>query len=256
MSIPRQRQEEILLLMNKHGYITVSELTEMLHYSSATINRDLNALAKQSLIERTYGGARLSKASHIPFPERLLLHRNVKQQIGLVSAALIQDGDTVFIDGSTTTQYIANNLAGKKNLTIITNNTSLLPILSEMGFAVILLGGTILEKPYLTGGQLAAENAALFTADKMFFSTRCINDDGKIITDLAYREMVLNMMKNSKKCYYLVDSSKIGSDVMSSSHPTVLCTLDSIDAVISDYAFPEELKKMFQSTEFLCTDGK
>lgn len=255
MSESEKRLKGILTILEEQGFITVSELAARFHYSTATINRDLNTLEKNGLIERTYGGARMRRFTMIPYQKRMLLYRNIKRQIGCAAASLIEDGDTVFIDGSTTTEYIASYLNVKERLTIITNNTFLSAMLSEMGIHVIQLGGDIREKPYITGGTLAAENAAAFMADKLFFSTGGLSADGKLITSMDYyRQMLINMMNNSKKRYFLVDSSKVGTESSEILHPTVLCDFSSIDAVISDYTFSSGLQAQFPDTEFICID--
>lgn len=253
MSVSEKRQEDILAVLKTRGFVTVSELVEEFHYSTATINRDLNALEKKGLIERTYGGARVHPITIIPYQNRMLLYRNIKRQIGSAAAALIEDGDTVFIDGSTTTEYMASHLGSKKDLTVITNNISLTAVLAEMGIHVVQLGGSIREKPFITGGTFAAEHAAALMADKCFFSTSGFSADGKLITRMDYyRQMLINMMNNSRKRYYLADSSKAGMNPADIVHPTVLCDFGSIDAVISDYPFSQEFQAQFPDTGFIC----
>ena len=85
---------------------TVKYLTETLHYSTATINRDLNTMEKQNLVKRSYGGAELAEQKVIPLFFRYSKMRPVKNKIAKKAADFVKDGDTIFIDCSTTAQYM------------------------------------------------------------------------------------------------------------------------------------------------------
>ena len=78
----KERLENIMNIMKKYNYVTVKFLVEELHYSTATINRDLNVLANQKLIKRSYGGAELIKGRGVPFIFRYQKMRASKNRIG------------------------------------------------------------------------------------------------------------------------------------------------------------------------------
>lgn len=237
------RRDAILDILKKQGYVTVSYLCHTLHYSSATINRDLNLLESQKLIKRSYGGAELVVSKSIPLVFRYNKAKKEKRLLAIAAANLVEDGDTIFIDGSTTAQYMMQYLINKKDLTVITSNLAVAIFLSEYPINVICLGGNVMEPPYMLGGPDTAFMASKYLADKMFFSTGGVFDDGRIagnnLTHLA-------MIKNSKKSYYLVDSGKLNREVK-----TILCDFSSVSCVISDFPFPEETKKKYQDTEFI-----
>ena len=252
MSIQTERQKDILSIIRKHGYVSVSELTSLLHYSTATINRDLNTLESQRMIVRNYGGARLAEPMLMPFSERYAFSRDIKQKIGTSAAELVEDGDTIFIDGSTTTQYMESGLRHKKNITVITHNNALAAILSENGIRAITLGGEIVESPNVTGGTLAAENASIFMADKFFFSTTGASEDGRILTSYnVYRPLITTMMRNSKQSYYLFDREKLPVDPLRCKEFTFLCDFGRLAGVISDIDFPDEFRERFHDTRFI-----
>ena len=112
------RWNEILILLKKYGFITVKYLTETLHYSSATINRDLNALESQGLLKRCYGGAEPTSGVKvgIPLPFRYKKKHAEKLKLGELAASLVNDYDFIFIDGSTTCEHMLKFLAEKKNI--------------------------------------------------------------------------------------------------------------------------------------------
>ncbi len=245
----KQRLDKIVSIIKEHGFVTVKFLTSALHYSQATINRDLNLLEGQKLVKRTYGGVEIDKKQYIPLLFRYEYMKAEKKKLGIVASKYINDGDTVFIDGSTTTEYIAENLTTVKDLTVITNNLALATYLSQYNIKVTILGGTIKEVPNIVLSEESIEQAYNYKVDKMFFSTRCITSDGEILTGKGFNLLYKIMMKNSKKVYYLCDHGKVSDNYDSTA--TVACDLSKIDAVISDFEFSQDLQKLYPNTEFI-----
>ena len=100
------RQDAILDILSKQGYVSVQYLTEILHYSTATINRDLNALQNKKLVVRSHGGVELCQSQYIPIFFRSHKMQVEKRNIGRTAAGYVKDGDVIFIDGSTTWRSI------------------------------------------------------------------------------------------------------------------------------------------------------
>ena len=112
----KERIDKITEFLKLHGYVTVRFLTEELHYSTATINRDLNIMEKQNLVHRTYGGVELIERKAVPLPFRYHKMRTAKAKLGKAAADLVCDGDTIFIDATTTTEFIGKHLTDKKEI--------------------------------------------------------------------------------------------------------------------------------------------
>lgn len=239
------RRDAIIEIMQKQGYTTVQYLTKALHYSTATINRDLNILQNQHIIKRSYGGAELVKNKGIPVIFRYNKAKTEKRHIGMKAASFVEDGDTIFIDATTTTQCMAQYLTNRKNLTVITNNMAVATYLSGYKINTICLGGAIVEPPCMLGGDQTVENIMKYRANKMFFSTRGITPDNKIAGSIYYLIHKI-MMQNSSRIYYLVDHEKVHVDCN-----TILCTFEEVDYVISDYLFTEELAQKYPDTTFV-----
>lgn len=243
----KERLDEILDLLHKYGYVTVKYLVGALHYSNATVNRDLNILESQGQIRRTHGGVELTERKGVPLPFRYHKMKAEKLKIAKRASELVQDGDTLFIDGSTTTESMAEFLADKKDITVITNNVTLVMRLAEYGVKVVCLGGTMVEKPSMLGGDEAVESAMKYTADKMFFATNYVTKDGKIGT--GGRLLLMKAMaKNSDKVYYLADHDKL---VRPQGVNQYIFDFNEVDGVISDYEFDEETKKRYPNTQFI-----
>lgn len=240
----RERRDKIVGIIKKQGYTTVKYLTEILDYSTATINRDLNTLQTQGVLIRSYGGVELKKHGSIPLMFRYNKAKLEKRLIAKRAAELICDGDTVFIDGSTTTEYMMYYMTDKKRITVISNNIAIISYLSQYDIRCICLGGEVFEPPYILDGVDTVESAQRYMADKMFFSVGSLDSLGNIYS--AYHLTLGTMIRNSKEKFLLVDHEKIGKAGNRS-----LCSLDSIDTVITDGEFSEDIKKAFLKTRFV-----
>ncbi|MBQ9070630.1 MAG: DeoR/GlpR transcriptional regulator [Clostridia bacterium] len=241
----KERQEQILDILEQQGYVTVKHLIGALQYSSATINRDLNALEKRQLIIRSYGGVEPVRTKYVTIPFRAHKMHTVKKLIGRMASSFVQDGDTIYIDSSTTAQCMEQYLIGKKNLTVITNNIFLAANLSVHDVKVICLGGTVVEAPCMLCGTETVQNASRYRVDKMFFATGAVTRDGLIsagIYDLLFKTIA----NNAARVFYLVDHNKIDQPFQA-----IFCDFSEVDCVISDYDFPDETKESYPKTEFV-----
>ena len=244
----KERLDKIVELLEKNGFMTVKAIVGEIHYSTATVNRDLNLLQNLNILKRIYGGAELLEEKSIPLYFRYNKMRPVKNKIGKKATEFIKDGDTIFVDCSTTAQYIGKYIIDRKNLTVITNNISLASFLSEHNVTVICLGGKITEPPSMIYSADTIEMIEKYGADKMFFSAGAITEDGKIgKSDSEEHYLVIKaMMKNSAEKYLLIDREKVVSKCRK-----YLCTLEDIDTIITDYDFEDETKNIFSKTSFV-----
>ncbi len=244
---PKERYEEILRILKMVNYTTVDYLVEQIHFSPATIRRDLTALEKQGLVKRSHGGVELSKESETPFIFRQHSMKSEKLKMAKAAAGLIKNGDVVFLDGSTTVQYIGHFLENKKDISVVTNNLILASHLAEKGIEVFSAGGRITELPGTASGMLTAKAFSAFRADIMFFSTDGIDENGVItIKPEGYYLHNTAMLKSSKSHVYLCGSDKIGRH-----SKIVQCDLSEVDYFISDGEFSEDVKNKFQNTRFI-----
>lgn len=239
------RQDHILRILEQQGYVTVKYLVNQLHYSSATINRDLNKMELLGLVKRSHGGVEAANRDQLPaLPQRQFYMKKEKRRIARLASELIQNGDTVFLDGSTTVQCILPFLSEKKDLRILTNNMHLAIELSHLDFDVICLGGRVSERPYVLDGDETLENAQKYQADKLFFSVDCMTADG-YIRGLQYM-LYKTLLKNSDESYLLMDKTKVADRV-----DIKLSDFSVLAGVISDFEFPEETKKAFPNVKFI-----
>jgi len=162
---------------------------------------------------------------------------------------LISNGDVVFIDGSSTTQYIGRYLVDKKGITVITCNMMLADFLSEHGIETYCTGGKVVEYPGILGGDMALEMLSKFNIDIAFFSSTAFNTCGQV---LAYGEGGVRNHKAYRAC-----SDKLvylcGSDKFNTVGAFVSLSLSDIDFFVSDAELPEKTKEKYKSTTFLFT---
>lgn len=242
------RQEQILQILKNQGYVTVRYLSDALQYSTATINRDLNAMQRQGLVKRSYGGVEAAQKKRLPpLVQRQFYHKKEKRRIAEAAVERIENGDTVFLDGSTTVQYMLPFLFQKKDLTIITNSLRLAIELGDSPMTVICLGGRVAERPHVLHSDLTVENAMHYYPDKMFFSVGRITEDGSIQSALFLFYRVL--IKNSREAWFLTDRTKLTDRLETSAFD-----FSSLTGVISDFEFSKETQERYPDVTFLSVD--
>lgn len=246
----QERMDQIMKILKQNHYVTVDYLVEQIRYSPASIRRDLTLLEKQGLVKRSYGGVKLKDENISPFRFRQHSMKLAKNAIAKKAATLVKENDTIFLDGSSTTQYVGHFLLEKKNITVVTCNMMLADFLSEHGITTFCTGGRVVEYPGILGGQFMLEGLRKFNVDIAFFSSTSFSIDGKVLSlgeGGVHNHRVFR--KISKKLVYLCGSDKFNTNGM-----FVSMTLDEIDYFISDGKIPEDLKEKYKDTKFICTN--
>ena len=249
--LSQKRIDVILDIIKEKGFVTVKYLCDELHYSKATINRDLNELQSQRLIVRNHGGAEYINRKYAPLVFRIHKNKHIKSRLAAEAAKMLSDNITIFVDGSTTAQYLGKHIPKHKNVTVITNNINLAAYLSELHVNVICLGGRITESPYIIGGIEAVKQAETYNASITFLSTSSFTPNGTINVGNNNYDIHKAMIKNSKKAVFLVDSSKTEFNAARK-----LCDFSEISTVISDFHFSDEVKNTFPNPEFIEVDAE
>jgi len=238
-----ERIELITNILKQRGYATVKELVQTLRYSNATVNRDLNVMEKRGVVKRSYGGAEL-----VGVLEKLKIRyqkmKPEKMRLAKRAAQFVSDGDTIFIDASTTAEYMAQYLLEKKDLTVISNNMALVSFLSEFSVNCVCLGGRVIEKPYMLCDENTVLNARRYHADKMFFSTGGVSPSGSIAFGGDYCLLLQTMMDNSDKVFFMADKDKIREN-----HS--IKRFEELDCVIVDFPIDQAVKDRCPHTDII-----
>lgn len=228
--IGTQRQNEILEYMKKHQTISVRKIVEKFYVSEATARRDLDALEKSGLIRRVFGGASLIEGSdtQIPLFVREREYAEEKDELCEQASTFIRDGHILFLDGSSTVQFLLPYLQKFKDLIVITNGLKIAQILSEMHVKVYLTGGLLMENSSVLTGQDTEEFINRFNADICILSCKGLSEDGKL-TDTSYEETKLRKcyLKNANKKIVLMTSHKLGKKYIHT-----LCNADEVEVLV------------------------
>lgn len=231
--LPGERRKHILNIIKKNQSVKVTDLSKLLYTNEATIRRDLNVLEKDGYIKRIYGGAVLAAGpdSEIPFAYRQEQFTSQKKEIAKIAAREIENGDTLFLDSSSTAGYMIPFLESKTGLKIVTNGAKTALMLAGLEDAIIISTGGILRESSLSfAGQSAYENLAEYYFDKVFFSCHAYSTENGLMDnnedEARLRRLVV---RQSKKAYLLADKSKEGKTSFYK-----ICEIDKIYKIITN----------------------
>lgn len=208
-----ERQKKILELLETDGAVWVNRLSTEFGVTEETIRRDLEKLEKQEVLLRTHGGAVPVTQSNqeLSLEKRKNINVDAKHKLAKEAVKKILSGDTVFLDASTTTFYIAKELKDKKNVTVVTNSIRIINELSgNKDIKTIGIGGFVSNNQSFVGSLTQNEIASHFFANKMFFSSRGFTEAGILESNEQECGVKQAMLKNSTEKYYLCDKSKLG----------------------------------------------
>lgn len=214
------RRKKILELLERDGKVKISDLSELLGATVVTIRNDLDELEKTGRLERIQGGATLKTAFsgnlHGTYFERCKgENADLKKQIAVATAAMVKEGETVFINSGTTTFYTALELKKRKNLNIVTNSIYIAIELGDVpSFRVKLLGGDINNQYLFLYGNEALDQLRCYKADKTILSVSGICGGQTGITTFHAEEASLDrmMMERSRETIVVADSTKFGHE--------------------------------------------
>jgi len=231
--LPLERQNKILDILTDCQAVSVEELCRLLYSSGATIRRDLAVLENGGMLRRTHGGAVIADRNVSDFPLTLRENENLgpKNVIAQNAVSLIRDGQTIFLDASSTVFRMAERINGFTGLRIITNGLKIADTLSKReGIEVYCTGGRIWENNRSLIGIRAQQFASNYYADLAFFSCRGVSPDAGA-TESNEEEAALKRiyLKNSRYTVLLADSSKLQKRFFCR-----ICGLSELSELISD----------------------
>lgn len=204
------RKREILKQLKLKELVEVSEIATLLGVSDITIRRDFDQLANENLLVRTHGGASRIEEKAFAFSTKEIKNIQAKRFIGQKAAALVQDGDTIFMDCGSTTLQMCPFLHDKK-IKIITNSLPVVAAMQGSKAKINLIGGEIDPDRQAIHGKMAEWHIAQYHANKAFIGVDAIDDENNL---WAHSEKEagnsLAMIQNTDQTFVLADSSKLG----------------------------------------------
>lgn len=229
-----ERRKKIIDLAHQEKRVLVSVLSRMFEVTEETIRRDLEKLEKEGILSRTYGGAMLNRHTNedLPFTARNIMNTDIKQNIAIKAMDLINEGDTLMVDPSSTSFELLKLLTNKNNLTVITNSVHILNDFSGSEMNIVSTGGNLRPRSLSLVGPVAHHTLQRYNVDKAIISCKGIDLD-KGITESNEPECELKkyMLKQCDKVILLADHTKFDKVAF-----TVLSELERVDYLVTDQA--------------------
>ncbi|MGE5591925.1 MAG: DeoR/GlpR family DNA-binding transcription regulator [Bacillota bacterium] len=234
------RRAQIVQWLQDHGQVQVRDLADFLGVSEMTVRRDLEYLAREGTLIRTYGGALPTSGLNReqPYASKAGEHTGEKERIARYAASLVKDGDTVLLDAGSTTLALARALRGRKDLLVFTVDLKIaLELCDEPGIRVIVLGGTAQPEVYTLLGPLVEQNLRGLTTDWAFLGTSAVDAEKGLTTPTLEKVPVkLAILQAGRRAVLLADASKFGRR-----GTFQICPLSALSQIITDRSLDDEM---------------
>lgn len=235
-----ERQDQLLAYIEVQQRVRVPDIIQRFAVSAATARRDLETLAEQGKIRRYHGGALALREAppEPPAMQRRGEQREEKARIGAAAAALVHDGDTVFLSSGTTVLEVARGLRERRGLTVITNS---LPVMNALADAdemtVLSLGGSLRPSELSFVGPIAEQAVREVRADKVIIGLRGLDlEHGLTNADLQETRIDRAMIEAAREVIVVADHTKLARASMVRVAP-----IDIVDTLVTDTQAPEAL---------------
>ncbi|MBI2842522.1 MAG: DeoR/GlpR transcriptional regulator [Armatimonadetes bacterium] len=238
-----ERWDRIADLLNTQGRATVEELADLLSVSTATIRRDLRHMQRRGIITRTRGGAVKSQQVGLDrsIDESRALYVAEKEKIGSLAASLIEPGDTVIIDGGSTTFQVARNIT-VSGVTVVTNALDIVSaLMPKHDIEVVVIGGMLRRYGGTTIGPTTERELSHLMADKAIIGINAISvSHGLSTPNPLVAEVKQVMIKQSREVIVVVDHTKFGEVALYEVAP-----IDAVDKIVTDSGISEDQVRHF-----------
>src|SRR5271166_6552653 len=232
-----ERRSRLLEIVRNLQFASLPQLVDHLGVSESTIRRDLELLEEQGATRRIHGGVLfVGSAAKIPHFEALdPAHWNLKKAIAQCAAALVEDGDTILLDGGSTTYEVARLLVGRP-LHVVTNSLPVANLFaSNANSDLVLIGGNVCPRTGVVRGPYANQMLSQVRVRKTILSTAAVSEDGFFNNNMLLVETERAMMRAGKEVIVVVDSSKFGNHSLGH-----VCSLGTVDHVVVDSQLSDE----------------
>ena len=212
--------------------------------------KDLDKLDKDGLAVKSYGGAVLNENTSLDMPFNIRKKNNPagKQKIAKIVETLIEDGDHIILDPSTTAVFIAKALKQKERLTVITNSIEVYWSFRCGGLEYHSSGGSLKEGYLALVGPRAIEGLGAFTWKKWFFPARAWIWKKGLRTEMNFfSQAKQTMLKSAKQCILAVDHTKFGKVAFSK-----ICDINHIHMVVTDEKPSDTWLELFERSGITC----
>ncbi len=239
--IAEERRNRVLELVRVRGFASLPDLATELQVSESTVRRDLDYLEETGVARRTHGGVFYTGPSpKLPhFDVRQSVEWDKKRQIAAAASRLVESGDTVLLDGGSTTYELARALVGKP-LQVVTNSLPVAMLFSTTDTVdLVLVGGYVHSRTGVSLGPYANQMLADLNVQRAVLSVAGVNPRGYYNSNLLLVETERAMMKAADEVIVVADSTKFGRTSLAS-----LCELSEVDVLVTDDQIGDEWAAM------------
>jgi DeoR/GlpR family transcriptional regulator of sugar metabolism len=237
-----ERQSRLKDLLARRGMSDLDSLSAELNVSQSTIRRDVELLVRGGLVKRTHGGViwvgdRSDSNGSRPyaFDQRLAYQLEAKRAIAAAARKLVRPGQTILLDGGTTTFHLAQELLGQP-LQLVTNSLPIANLfLNDENVELVLVGGLMYPRYGVLLGPMAETELGHIHAQTLFISVAGVHDGALYNQNLLLVQAERRMIEQAQQVVLLVDSGKFGQQALAR-----LGELDEVDVVVSDAALRDE----------------
>jgi len=229
--LSQQRQDKILDLLAEHRFYGLNQLAHDLGVSISTARRDLDELEQEGSVKRIHGGVMLlGDRNRLPaFNDRQSVMAAEKAAIGQRAAQLVEEGDTIIIDGGTTPYQVALHLQHKR-LQVITNSLPVANLFADLtNIQLISTGGSLYPGTGVYLGIYAENMLKNVRAQKAFIGVAGIAAEGVYNSNALLVETEKRMMEAAGEVYVVADHSKFGRRDLA-----YFCDFSHISAIITN----------------------
>lgn len=228
------RRAKLRELIRQHGFVSIPDLRDAMEVSESTIRRDLESLEESGEAKRTHGGVFFTGPSTTV--RQFESKRDdgdgtweKKRRIAVAAARLVEDHDTVLLDGGSTTYELARQLVGRP-LQIVTNSLPVANLFSASDSVdLVLLGGAIHNRTGVTHGPYTDHMLETINVQKAFLSVAGINVKGFFNSNMLLVETERCMMRAADKTVIVADSTKFGRSSLAR-----MCEWNDVDTLVVD----------------------
>jgi len=245
MSNSNSRQSQVLQFLETEERVSVTDLARQFGVSDMTIRRDLEALEQTGAINRVHGGAvrAQSRSYEPPFLGRTVSRIEAKRRIAAAAVSLLSKGETVILDGGTTTLEIAKLLRGFQELRVLAMSLHIASVLHDQpNITLVLCGGVVRPGELSLTGSLAEGAFLDFSFDTYFLSAGGIDFDVGVTEynpeDAAVKRAAFT---SARRRIAVADGSKVGATAFAR-----VCAIDKLDMLITDTSAPESKLQQFR----------
>ncbi len=229
--------QSVLRMLETRDSVAVAELAQTFSVSEVTVRSDLSELARRGLVARVRGGVRALQRgqSEVGFDLRLRIESERKQAIARAAAALVDEGEAIALDSSTTAYYLALELRGKRELVVVTNGLLIAAALADApGITVLVTGGMLRLSAMSLVGELGADVLRTPRINKGFLGARGLSlERGLMDLNPDEARIKQEMADACEQVYGIFDGTKWHRSALLS-----FVSVDDLYGIVTDASAP------------------